>query len=53
MIFVEYARRRKMGYSITASISFAQQSEAGDKAVAVAVAVFFVWILADSLLALF
>lgn len=52
MKFVEYARRRRMGYSVTESMRFSQDSDSGDKAVAVGIILFFVWIFADSLSAI-
>lgn len=49
MNLIKYLSLRRSGYSMHAAVALAQDSNSGDKAVGVAVAVFFVWMLADSL----
>lgn len=48
MKFIEYARRRRMGYSINASLRFAQDSNADDMVIVIASVLVLVWLLVDS-----
>ena len=48
MKFIEYARRRRMGYSIQKSVQFANSSDSGDLLIAGMALAVLVWLLVDS-----